>query len=92
MGRRWLAGARAQIEIAADRYALTSGATRADLASALLKLGDQDAPLGVAGYAASSELRLRALLEDAPECVPDRSPWFAPTLVSAAVLLVCLVA
>ena len=92
MGRRWLAGARAQIEIAADRYALTSGATRADLASALLKLGDQDAPLGVAGYTASSERRLRALLDDAPERVADRSPWFAAILVSAAVLLVCLVA
>ena len=92
MGRRWLAGARAQIEIAADRYALTSGATRADLASALLKLGDQDAPLGVAGYAASSERRLRALLDDAPERLPDRSPWIAAILVSAGVLLVCLVA
>lgn len=92
MGRRWLAGARAQIEIAADRYALTSGATRADLASALLKLGDQDAPLGVAGYAASSERRLRALLDDAPERLPDRSPWIAAILVCAGVLLVCLVA
>ena len=92
MGRRWLAGARAQIEITADRYALTSGATRADLASALLKLGDQDAPLGVAGYAASSERRLRALLDDAPERLPDRPPWIAAILVSAGVLLVCLVA
>ena len=91
-GRRWLAGARAQIEIAADRYALTSGATRADLANALLKLGDQDAPLGVAGYAASSEVRLRALLDDAPERLPDRSPWIAAILVSAGVLLICLVA
>ena len=91
-GRRWLAGARAQIEIAADRYALTSGATRADLASALLKLGDQDAPLGVARYAASSEVRLRALLDDAPERLPDRSPWIAAILVSAGVLLICLVA
>ena len=92
MGRRWLAGARTQIEIAADRYALTSGATRADLASALLKLGDQDAPLGVAGYAASSEVRLRALLDDAPERLPDRPPWIAAILVSAGVLLICLVA
>lgn len=92
MGRRWLAGARAQIEITADRYALTSGATRADLASALLKLGDRDAPLSVAGYAASSERRLRALLDDAPERLPDRPPWIAAILVSAGVLLVCLVA
>ena len=92
MGRRWLAGAQAQIEITADRYALTSGATRADLASALLKLGDRDAPLSVAGYAASSERRLRALLDDAPERLPDRPPWIAAILVSAGVLLVCLVA
>ncbi len=90
-GRRWLARARAKIEIAADRYALASGATRADLASALVKLGNQSAPVGVAGYAASSELRLRALLGDPPEGASNRGPWTVSALVAAAVLLVCLV-
>ncbi|MEO8437520.1 MAG: hypothetical protein ABI562_03615 [Chloroflexota bacterium] len=90
-GRRWLARARAQIEIAADRYALASGATRADLASALVKLGDQNVPVGLAGYAASSELRLRALLGDPPERVSNGGPLIVSALVAAAVLLVCLV-
>lgn len=92
MGRGWLARARAQIEIAADRYALTAGATRADLASALLKLGDQNVPVGLAGYAASSELRLRALLGDPPERLSNRGPLIVSALVAASVLLVCLVA
>ena len=90
VGRRWLARARAQIEIAADRYAVSAGATRADLASALLKLGDQNVPLGVAGYAAGSELRLRALLEDAPDLSSGGSRWIASGVVAGAVLLVCL--
>lgn len=90
VGRRWLARARAQIEIAADRYAISAGATSADLASALLKLGDQNLPLGLAGYAAGSELRLRALLDDAPELNSDRSGWIAAGVAAGVVLLVCL--
>lgn len=91
VGRRWIARTRAQLEIAADRYALAAGATRADLASALLKLGDENAPFSVAGYSASSELRLRALLDDAPYMQPSHSPWIAPAVALAAVLLLCLV-
>ena len=89
-GRRWLARARARIEIAADRYALASGATRADLASALIKLGAQAAPSWVAAYTASSELRLRALIGDPPEPASRWGPWGVVSgLVAAAALLAC---
>ena len=60
-GRQWLAVRLAEREIAADRYALANGATRADLASALLRLP----PLTrahVAGFTPAIDLRLRALL------------------------------
>ena len=90
-GRRLLARARANIEIAADRYALAAGATRGDLASALVKLGDQNVPVGLAGYAASSELRLRALLGDPPARFSIRGPLIVSALVVAAILLACLV-
>ena len=62
-GSQWLATRLAAREIAADRYALAHGATRSDLASALLRLP----PLGrahVAGFTPAVELRLRALLGD----------------------------
>ncbi|MEP6640132.1 MAG: hypothetical protein ABJC39_12350 [Chloroflexota bacterium] len=90
MGRGWLTRARARIEIAADRYALASGATRADLASALIKLGAHPAPSGVAAYTASSELRLRALLGDPPERASSWGLWVVSSLVAAAALLACL--
>lgn len=90
LGRRWLDRVRAQIEIAADRYAVACGAARADLASALVKLGDQRAPVGAAGYNASSELRLRALLDDAVAPTSGRSMWIAAGLVAAGVVMVCL--
>ena len=90
VGRRWVARVRAQIEIAADRYAVASGATRANLASALVKLGEQNVPSGAAGYSASSELRFRALLDDAPDLSRDGSSWIASGVVAGAVLLVCL--
>lgn len=60
-GRQWLASRLAAREISADRYAVAHGATRRDLASALLRLP----PLTrahVAGFTPAVELRLRALL------------------------------
>ncbi len=90
VGRRWLEHSRAQIEISADRYALAGGATRVHLARALVKLGDQHGPAGVAGYAASSDLRIRALLCDPPERVSNRIRWMNSALVTAAVVALCL--
>ena len=91
VGRRWLTRARAQIEIAADRYAMASGATRATLASALVKLGEQNVPSGAAGYSASSELRLRALLDDAPEQDRGQTAFIVSILTTVGVLVVCLI-
>lgn len=63
LGRRWLTVVIARREIAADRHAMSQGATSSDLATALLVLP----PLThahVAGFASAVELRLRALLGD----------------------------
>ena len=69
-GSQWLAWSFARREIAADRYAMDHGATRSNLASALLALP----PLTqqhVAGFASAVDLRLRALLgEDVLPIVP----------------------
>lgn len=69
-GNQWLAWSFARREIVADRYAMDHGASRSDLASALLALP----PLAhehVAGFASAVDLRLRALLgEDVEPIVP----------------------
>lgn len=62
-GRQWVAVALARREIAADRYALTNGARRSELASALLKLPPV-ARAHVAGFTPAVDLRLQALLGD----------------------------
>lgn len=92
VGRSWLERERARIEIAADEYALRSGAGRSAIARALLKL-EADGPLGsLAGFATAHELRLRALLHEPLEVSADRgtlgrSVFFAVV----AVAVVCLV-
>ncbi|MFU8841609.1 MAG: hypothetical protein ACNA8R_12955 [Nitriliruptoraceae bacterium] len=62
-GRQWLASAEARREVAADRYALTNGARRGELASALLKLPPL-ARAHVTGFTPAVDLRLQALLGD----------------------------
>jgi len=84
-GRAWLERARARVEIAADAYALSSGASRPALASALLKLVS-GAGLSVApGFATASELRVRALLGEEPET--PRGPSLPALLAVALVIL-----
>lgn len=63
-GAAWLARRLADLEIAADRYALSQGSSRRALALALLKLGQrpQQPSFGI-GFASATELRLRALME-----------------------------
>lgn len=62
-GRAWLQRAVAAREIAADGYALRHGASRAALASALLKV--EPLPPGpFSAFASAAELRIRALLAD----------------------------
>ncbi|MTV27797.1 hypothetical protein FTX61_20615 [Nitriliruptoraceae bacterium ZYF776] len=65
-GRQWLITTLARREIAADEHALDHGASRADLAAALLALP----PLTrahVAGFTPAVDLRLRALLGEDPD-------------------------
>lgn len=69
-GRQWLAWSLARREIVADQYALSHGATRQEIASALLRLPPL-AQAHVAGFTAAVDLRLRALLgEDVATVVP----------------------
>lgn len=64
-GRAWMERERARIEIAADAYAIESGASRPALASALLKLASSPR-LGLApGFTSAADLRVRALLGEA---------------------------
>lgn len=76
--------ARAQLEILADQRALALGATRRDLAGALLHLAPTPATTG-ASFGAVAEQRIRALL-DGRDAVPGRPRWVWG--VTAAVLLV----
>lgn len=75
--------ARAQIEIRADRHALANGATRTDLARALLRLADS--PQVLATFGAVTDQRLRALL-NGDHTVASRSRWMwgvAATVIAA---------
>lgn len=90
VGRSWLERQRARIEIAADDYALRSGAGRPAIARALLKL-DAAAPLGsLVGFATAHELRLRALLREPLQVSPERTLGLSTFLAVAAVAVVCL--
>jgi len=64
-GRAWMERERARLEIAADAYALESGALRPALASALVKLAASPGLSVAPGFASAADLRLRALLGDA---------------------------
>lgn len=64
-GRAWLERERARIEIAADVYALNSGASRSALASALVKLASSPTMRVAPGFASAVDLRVRALLGEA---------------------------
>lgn len=71
--------ARARLEIRADRYALRNGATRPQIAAALLRLGGLT-PHGAAAFGTVTEQRLQALLDDRS---PTRS-WRVPVSLAAA--------
>jgi hypothetical protein len=53
-------------EIAADRFALRHGATRADVAGALLAMLEDDRLRLAPGFVSAAETRLRALSGDTP--------------------------
>lgn len=93
-GRQWTQRQRAALEIHADRFALRHGADRADLAGAVLKLGEA-APAGAAaGFASAVELRLQALVdpEDAELGGEPTAAGLRLWLPVAAVASACTVA
>lgn len=85
--RRWVNQARARLEIRADVYALSNGATRPDLAAALLRLADAGAFVG-AGFATVTQQRLEALLDERPP--PARPRASRAVVLSAALVAVVL--
>ena len=88
-GRAWMERERARIEIAADAYAIASGASRPALASALVKLSSSPGLSVAPGFASAADLRVRALLGDATGIEGDGS---AGRVVGAVVLVAsCLV-
>lgn len=72
----------ARCEIAADRYALRSGATRADLASALLKVPTVG-PSQAVGFSTATDLRLAALTGVATDRRVVGGARWAPIVVGA---------
>ncbi|MEO7295358.1 MAG: M48 family metalloprotease [Candidatus Limnocylindria bacterium] len=84
--RSWIERRLAHLEVEADQYALSAGASSAALASALIKCDRSPSPLGV-GYASAGDLRLRRLLDageaaDGPAGTPIE--WLAPAVLAFA--------
>lgn len=90
-GRAWLARRLAELEIAADRYALAEGSSRRAIARALLKLGQTGQPSSVIGFASAAELRLNALMHGDEASGPPRSlSWLVGTMAAVAACLLLL--
>ncbi|HUQ77631.1 MAG TPA: hypothetical protein VM427_01995 [Patescibacteria group bacterium] len=88
-GRAWMERERARLEIAADAYALASGASKPALASALVKLGSSPGLSLAPGFATAADLRVRALLGEATGIERDGS---AGRIVGPLILVAsCLV-
>lgn len=87
-GRRRLSDRLVRIEMEADAHALRHGASRAQLASALLKF--DDAAPGSA-FSGAADARIRALLDGAPPVGSVPFEW-VPTLLIGALLVGCRLA
>jgi hypothetical protein len=78
-------------EIAADRFALRNGATRADVAGALLAMLEDDRLRRAPAFVSAADTRLRALTGDAPTGY-ERSKGVAVMYgLAASAILACLV-
>jgi len=84
-----LAARLAEIEIEADRFALVAGASRRDLASALVKLDHEAMGLGFTG---GGDQRVRALLADSDPVRSVEPVEWLPLLVLVALLVGCRLA
>lgn len=88
-GQAWMERERARLEIAADAYALASGASRPALARALVKLASSPGLSVAPGFATAADLRVRALLGDDTGMERDGS---AGRVVTTVVLIATCVA
>lgn len=81
----------ARCEVAADRYALANGATRADIAGALLAMIEDDRLSRVPGFLTVAEVRLRALQGEPPEFVAKPGEVALAAIVTLCPVIACLV-
>lgn len=84
-----LAGRLADIEIEADRFALVAGASRRDLASALVKLDNEAMGLGFSG---GGDARVRALLAGSGRRSTVEPVEWLPLLIMIALVVGCRMA
>ena len=91
-GAAWIESARSRIEIAADDHAIANGATRPALARAILKIAQASPTQTLAGFAAASDARIRALLGEVPTAPrPSRHVLPVTILGAVAVLVACAI-
>jgi beta-lactamase regulating signal transducer with metallopeptidase domain len=81
----------ARYEIAADRFALRHGATRADVAGALLAMLGDDGLHLAPGFVSAAETRLRALTGDTPAGSESSTSLAALLVVAACAVIACLI-
>lgn len=80
----------ARCEVNADRYALANGATRADIAGALLKMVEDDRLAQAPGFLSVAELRLRALQGDAAEFAPKPGEVVSTIVFTLCAVVACI--
>jgi beta-lactamase regulating signal transducer with metallopeptidase domain len=78
-------------EVAADRFALQHGATRADLAGALLAMLEDDRLHLAPGFISAAEIRLRALTGDTPAGSDASKGGTIMLGLAAGAVIACLV-
>jgi hypothetical protein len=81
----------ARYEVAADRFALRHGATRADVAGALLAMLDDDGLYLAPGFVSAAETRLRALTGDTPAGSESSKGVAVLLVVTVSAMIACVV-
>ena len=83
---RWIERRLAHLEIAADQYALRNGASRAAMASALLKC-DRSSSVSAMGFSAAAEMRLRGLVSGTTTSEASAPmEWLGPVTLAFALV------
>lgn len=78
-------------EVAADRYAIRNGASRADVAGALVAILDLDGAALAPGFTSALEARVHALAHQAPPAVVSRWTRLAMYVVTFSLIPLCIV-